>query len=216
MKKTLSWLLVLVMVLSLSAVVFADDATANVPSPENTEAPEVIDEPEDTNTAAAAPAKPAIKVTPYDERDTLSAERKAALEEVYANITAVEDLTSLNDKVKEAAGDNLLAVVDLFDINGPEDTEFPATVTIKNRKVDNFVAMVQYVNGEWKFVNAHVDNGLVVATIDQFGEFAILGTLEEASSAQTGESMPYSYLIGAVILAGAAVWFFSKSRKVKA
>ena len=118
--------------------------------------------------------------------------------------------------VKEAAGDNLLAVVDLFDINGPEDTEFPATVTIKNRKVDNFVAMVQYVNGEWKFVNAHVDNGLVVATIDQFGEFAILGTLEEASSAQTGESMPYSYLIGAVILAGAAVWFFSKSRKVKA
>ena len=89
-------------------------------------------------------------------------------------------------------------------------------MTIKNRKVDNFVAMVQYVNGEWKFVNAHVDNGLVVATIDQFGEFAILGTLEEASSAQTGESMPYSYLIGAVILAGAAVWFFSKSRKVKA
>ena len=33
MKKTLSWLLVLVMILSLSAVVFADDATANVPSP---------------------------------------------------------------------------------------------------------------------------------------------------------------------------------------
>ena len=89
-------------------------------------------------------------------------------------------------------------------------------MTIKNRKVDNFVAMVEYVNGEWKFVDAHVNDGLVVCNIEEFGEFAVLGSAEEASSAQTGESMPYSYLIGAVILAGAAVWFFSKSRKVKA
>ena len=48
------------------------------------------------------------------------------------------------------------------------------------------------------------------------GQHAVIVAVNEASSAKTGDTVPYGFIIGAVVLAAGAAWFFAKSRKVTA
>ena len=83
-------------------------------------------------------------------------------------------------------------------------------------KLDSFVAVIRYIDGEWKMMKASLDGDKLNMTAEAEGTYATIVLAEDASSAKTGETVPYGFLLGAIVLAGASAWFFVKSRKVKA
>jgi len=141
---------------------------------------------------------------------------QAVLDAAYDSLSNAKDLSAVNAELKEAAADLNVAVSDLFDISATEEVSFPLTLTLKNKNLDNFVAMLQYVDGAWQWVDAEVNGDEITFTVDSLGVFAVVVSVEEAASPDTGDSVPYGMIIGAVVLVGAAAWFFAKSRKVKA
>jgi len=209
MKKILSCLLVAILVFSLSAAVFADNFVSSVANAGATELASVADK--DGNDVASL-----IVVTPKDQEDRLTADKQAVLDAAYDSLSNAKDLSAVNAELKEAAADLNVAVSDLFDISATEEVSFPLTLTLKNKNLDNFVAMLQYVDGAWQWVDAEVNGDEITFTVDSLGVFAVVVSVEEAASPDTGDSVPYGMIIGAVVLVGAAAWFFAKSRKVKA
>ena len=209
MKKILSCLLVVMLIFSLSAAAFADNfvnSVANAGAPEVAAATDA-----DGNDAAAA-----VAVTPYDAADTLDEAQQAELKSAFESLNGAADLAALNEELKAAAGDKNIAISDLFEISALEEVKFPLTITLKSDNLANFVGVIHFVDGAWEWVDAEVDGDTIKITVDSLGTFATVVAVDEATSAQTGETVPYGFIIGAVVLAGAAAWFFAKSRKVKA
>lgn len=209
MKKILSCLLVVMLIFSLSAAAFADNfvnSVANAGAPEIAAATDA-----DGNDTAAA-----IVITPNDEADTLEEAQQTELKSAFDSLSNAADLKELNNELKEAAGDRNIAISDLFEVTAKEEVKFPLTLTLVNKNLANFVGVIHFVDGQWVWVDSEVDGENVKVTVDSLGAFAIVVAVEEAASAQTGETVPYGFIIGAVVLAGAAAWFFAKSRKVEA
>ena len=211
MKKIISCLLVVMLLCSLSVAAFADNFVSSVA---NAGAPEVAE----ATQADGSDAKALIVVTPYEDKDKLSEEKQAEIDEAFDSLANAEDLAAVNDELKEAAGDQSVAVSDLFDISltGEGEVSFPLTIGLKDKNLDNFVALLHYVDGEWQWVDAEVDGEALNFTVDSLSPFAIIVAVDEASSAKTGDTVPYGFIIGAVVLAAGAAWFFAKSRKVTA
>ena len=207
MKKILSCLLVVMLIFSLSAAAFADNFVNSVANAGAPELEEVTDA--DGNAVEVA-------ITPNDEAEELDDETKAEMEEAFKALSEAADLRELNESLKDAAGDKDIAISDLFDISATGEVKFPLTITLKNKNLDNFVGVLHCVDGEWVWVDSEVDGDSVKITVDSLSPFAIVVAVDEATSAQTGETVPYGYIIGAVVLAAAAAWFFAKSRKVNA
>ena len=211
MKKILSCLLVVMLLCSLSVAAFADNFVSSVA---NAGAPEVAEAAQ----ADGSDGKALIAVTPMDEKDKLPEELKADMDAAFDSLDKAADLAAVNDELKAAAADQSIAVSDLFDIRVLEEgtVSFPLTITLKDKNLDNFVALLHYVDGAWQWVDAEVADGALTFTVDSLSPFAIIVAVDEATSANTGDTVPYGFIIGAVVLAGAAAWFFAKSRKVKA
>lgn len=211
MKKILSCLLVVMLLCSLSVAAFADNFVSSVA---NAGAPEVAEAAQ----ADGSDGKALIDITPMDEKDTLPEDLQAQMDAAFDSLDKAADLTAVNAELKDAAGDQSIAVSDLFDIRVIEEgsVSFPLTITLKDKNLDNFVALLHYVDGAWQWVDAEVDGDSLTFTVDSLSPFAIIVAVDEATSAKTGDTVPYGFIIGAVVLAGAAAWFFAKSRKVKA
>lgn len=211
MKKILSCLLVVMLLCSLSVAAFADNFVSSVA---NAGAPEVAEAAQ----ADGSDGKALIAVNPMDEKDKLSEAKQAEMDAAFDALDKAADLAAVNAELKAAAADQSIAVSDLFDISVHEEgtVSFPLTITLKDKNLDNFVALLHYVDGEFVWVDAEVDGDSLTFTVDSLSPFAIIVAVDEATSASTGDTVPYGFIIGAVVLAGAAAWFFAKSRKVKA
>lgn len=209
MKKILSILLVVMLVLSLSATAFADNFISSVA---NAGAPEL----EESVDADGANVDDALEVVPNDEAEKLEEEEQKAMEDAYKSLDEAKELTALNADLKEAAAGRATAISDLFTVKANKEVKFPLKITLKNKNLNNFVGLMQFVDGKWEWIDAEVDGGKLIFSVDSLGVFAIVTAVDEAASPATGETVPYGFILGAVVLVGAAAWFFTKSRKVKA
>ena len=209
MKKILSILLVVMLVLSLSATAFADNFISSVA---NAGAPEL----EESVDADGANVDDALEVVPNDEAEKLEEEEQKAMEDAYKSLDEAKELTALNEDLKEAAAGRATAISDLFTVKAKKEVKFPLKITLKNKNLNNFVGLMQFINGKWEWIDAEVDGGKLIFSADSLGVFAIIVAVDEAASPATGETVPYGFILGAVVLVGAAAWFFTKSRKVKA
>ena len=159
-----------------------------------------------------------IVITPFEDKDKLSEAKQAEMDKAFESLDKAADLAAVNDELKAAAADQSVAVSDLLDISEAEEgtVSFPLKITLKDKNLDNFVALLHFVDGAWEWVDAEVEGDALTFTAESLSPFAIIVAVDEAASAKTGDSIPYGFIIGAVVLAGAAAWFFTKSRKVKA
>lgn len=162
--------------------------------------------------------KTQIVITPYDKKGTLSQANRNILVKAYKSLNKATDLTALNDELKAAAGSQGIAVSDLFYVSTAKgaNVKYPVSIQMKDKNLDNFIALLHFVDGKWQWVDSEVEGDVLNFDADSLGAFATIVSVDEASSARTGDPVPYGFIIGAVVLAGAAAWFFVKSRKVKA
>lgn len=225
MKKIVTVLLTMMMVLSLSISAFAEPG-GFVSSPSRNQAPELI---KAENESEDCEAK--LIITAYSDRDELSEEARKNIETAYSEIVGTQDLSSLNDAIKNIAkklGLNTtdLAVSDMFDIsatdcNGHED-HGNFDITLKAETLDNFVCLLHYYNGEWRIVdNAKVTNNgeHLEFDEDEFSPFAIVVSTVEISDG-VGTIMSGGSIIAIVVFAlatsGAIVAAVVIKRKKKA
>lgn len=209
MKKIFAILLAVVLVFSLSATAFADNfvnSAANAGAPAAASAADA-----NGNDVASA-----IEITPLTDAEALDEAAQKELDDAYDSLKDAANLADVNEDLKEAAGDKDIAVSDLFDISAKSDVTFPLTLTLKSENLDNFIALLHFVDGEWQWVDAEVKDDELTFTVDSLSPFAIIVAAEPATSAQTGETASVGFIAAAVVLAVAAGYFFTKSRKVEA
>lgn len=216
MKKLLSVCLVFVMLMSLGVTAFAEGGF--VSSPSGNPAPEII---ESSNVK--------IVVTPYSNRNNLSTVEQKNLEDAYNSIKGNENVVDLNKGLSNVAKNknvnpSKLAVSDLFNVsnNGASGTH---TLALKSDTFNNFVALMTYVNGEWKIVEgAKLEGGNLVFTANNFGPYAVVVNNDDTKSPQTGinetvhTSSASLAVLGVLMLASAcgALLMWKKSKKYSA
>lgn len=226
MKKVLAICLMMVMVMSMSATVFAAPG-AFVSSPSGNSEPRVVSfKPKDGGCTGG------LDIVPYSERDTLSEEHRKLIEKAYEEIVDTEDLTSLNTDLSEIAADKKiegddLAVSDLFDMVvtgcGDHDGHMGFDIVLKADTLDKFVALLQMnEGGKWELVkDAKVTgNGEQLEfSVDILSPLAIVVDAGDSATdaPQTGDNtMIYVY---AIVMAGSALAMATvvvKSRKRRA
>jgi hypothetical protein len=180
MKKVIIVCMVLMMVVSMTVLVFATPG-AFVSSPSKNPAPELI---EANNASENCEAE--IIITAYGNRDQLSAEQRQMLEEAYAKIVGTQDVSTLNAQLAPLAAElgintSDLAVSDLFDISATDcdgHSEHGAfDITLKADTLNNFVCLLHYTDGAWVIVDgAEVTNEgkHLEFTEDEFSPFVIV------------------------------------------
>ncbi|MBQ6402969.1 MAG: LPXTG cell wall anchor domain-containing protein [Oscillospiraceae bacterium] len=209
MKKIFAFLLAVMLLVSLSAAAFADNfinSVANAGAPELSSAKD----------ANGNDASGIIVITPYIDREKLDDSKKENLEKAFDSLRKAPELAGVNAELKEAAGDKSVAASDLFDISATQEVSFPVGIVMKDEFLDDFVALLHYVDGEWTWVDAEVKDNELSYSIDELGAYAIIVAAEPATSAQTGETVSIGFVVAAAVFAIAAGYFFTKSRKVKA
>lgn len=186
--RILTILVLSIVALSLSLTAFAE-VGGFVQSPSANDAPEV----EDSSSEDHDCDDPLI-VVPYADRDELSDEARAKLEKAYEKISGVKNLTSVCGALKDlAAKKNIptanLAVSDLFDLSDKHGNVGDATfkVRLKAETLDNFVALLHFVDGKWIIVeDAEVEyedgESYLNFTTDGLSPFAVV--------VDTGEVLP--------------------------
>lgn len=226
MKKSVTIVLTLVFVLAISITSFAYPGMF-LDSPSRNEAPTVLD------VILPDGCTSGIVITPYGERDSLPPVQLEAVEKAYAEIKKSENISALNEDLKEKLEDLGIdpedaAISDLFDISGigceecgKEGAHTGFTVTIEADTTKGFVGVLQYVNGAWIFIdNAKVNpNGTVTFKVDKFGPVAI-AVDTDADETPTGDITPW-ILIALIVVALAgltiiAVNYKKEKEKVKA
>ena len=189
MKKLMVCGMAVLLVLTMTVSVFA--AGNFVSSPSATDFPFLVDY------AFTGDCDGELIVTPYSQRDTLDKDAKDLIEQCYEEIKDSKDLTKLFDMVKVPEGKSGLAVGDLFNIHfegcKAHNEHNPFTATIKPSTLENFVAVVALVNGEWVVVDSKVDGDNLVITSSYYGPYAIL--LSTETSPETGDSFPWIYVV---------------------
>lgn len=211
MKKVLIAVLVLCMVLSAGLMVSAETG-AFMESPSRNQAPTLV---ESKNESEDCVAK--LIITAYADRDELTDEVRAKIEDAYKVIVGTKDLSTLNTKVKEIAKKTgvevkNLAVSDMFDISatdcGAHENHGHFDITLKSDTLKNFVCLLHYYNGEWRVVeNAKVtQNGTHLEfTEDEFSPFAIVvdTNAQKTDVPETGDNR--NIWVYAVIMAVSAI-----------
>ena len=179
MRKIIAVCLMVVMLSSLMLSVFAAPG-GFIQSISGNLAPELIEGENATEDCSAE-----LVITAYIDRDELPEELRLQIEEAYRLILENEDLSVLNEKLKDYA-DELgvevtdLAVSDLFDIHyiNCDDHEGHGyfDITLKAETLENFVCLLHYYNGEWRIVDdAKVTNDTHLEfTATEFSPFAIV------------------------------------------
>ena len=176
MKKLLSVFLALTMVMCFCVTAMAEGGF--VSSPSGNKGPEVL---ESTNE---------VVITPFGDRATLAEDERKQLEEAYESINSATNLVNLNKELEDIAKLNDLltsdlAVSDLFNISSEKGGA--QSITLKADTFKNFVALMTYVNGEWKIVKgAKLQDGKLIFTAEHFGPYAVVVNKGSTTSPQTG------------------------------
>lgn len=220
MKKVLVICLTVVFMVSMTLTTFA--ATGSfVSSPSGNAAPGQVEfKPADEDCTAT------LVITPYGEKNELTAAIKTMMEKAYNDIKGTEDLTTLNATLAKLAKDlkiegSDLAVSDLFDIHVTgcdyHDGHTDFDIVLSADSLKNFVALLHMnKNGEWEVVDGAkvVANGEHLSfSVDAFSPFAVVVNTA-AKPSQTGDSnMTPVYAAIMAVSALALVVILVKSRK---
>lgn len=175
MKKVISVVLALMMVLSMSISAFAA-TNAFIESPSGNPAPKL------ENVDHGDPDCDAnVIITPYVDRDQLRDKIREVIEEAYESIKNNEEDSSLDKAFDKLDSDDDLAISDLFNLDYTDcdahDKHQPVTITVSAETLDHFVGLLVYVDGEWKVVEgAKIDKAAttLIFTASEFGPYAIV------------------------------------------
>ena len=159
MKKILTVFALLVLTLSMTFSAFAADGVGSfVQSPSANQAPTLV-----VGGSEDHDCDDPLSIVPYADRDKLSEDLKKSLEAVYEDVISTKNIITLCPALKELAknlgipGTNL-EVSDLFDISDScGDVEGKFDIVLKAETLENFVALLHYVDGEYQLV----DNAVV-------------------------------------------------------
>ena len=222
MKKILVICLTLIMVASMTVVVFAAPS-GFLSSPSGKPGPTIESfDPDDDDCTAD------LIITPYSDRNTLPSELKTLIEKAYNDILNIGDLTKLNAELaklaakKKIEGKNL-AVSDLFDIHTTgcdfHEGHFDFDIVLAADSLNRFVALLHMnKNGEWEVIdNARVTNNgeHLEFSVESLSPFAIV--VDTSDGPQTGDNtMIYVSFILMIVSAAALVVVLIKSKKQKA
>ena len=180
MKKILTACLMLIMLVSMSTVAFAE-AGGFVQSPSSNQAPELI-----AGENEAEDCVSQIIITSFSDREDLSEEHRTKLEEAYEAIMESAVLSELNEELEAIADEHGVepsdfSVSDMFDISSTDcdshDEHGHFDIVLKADTLKNFVCLLHYYGGEWHIVpDAKVTgNGEHLEfTADEFSPFAIV------------------------------------------
>ena len=219
MKKLFAILLAVVLVCSLSVTAFAKPG-AFLGSPSVIPAPELVDYENGSHDCTAE-----LIITPYSKRDTLSAEKKAAIESAYDQISDTADLSTFNADFKAAVEAKglvaaQLAVSDLFDVSyyacELHNEHGAFTITIKAETLSNFVGLLHLNDGKWEYVsNAEViENGKQLKfVVDDLSPFAIVVKNDKPQTGDAGINPIWFALMGVSAAGLVVVFVFSKKSK---
>lgn len=184
MKKVLAICLTLLFVASIGATVCAAPA-GFVSSPSGHAAPVLV-----SAKALSDGCTAQVKITPYGEKNTLSADAQAQLEKAYADITA-----NLNGLVSGLKGEDL-AVSYLFDIsatgcaNHADHEGF--TITLAVDGLNRFEGLLHLnANGKWEKIDAKIVNSgkNLQFTVKDLSPFAVVIDTKGGNSPATGDNM---------------------------
>ena len=190
MKKVLVFCLTLVMIFTMSISAMA---AGFVSSPSNNPAPTITDFSNESEDCESN-----LVITPFGDRDSLPDDERDYMEDAYDSISSSDDLTDLNDELKELAKDkdikgSNLSVSDLFHI-GMTNCDAHSGHGKFNIKLDadtlgNFVALLRFDGENWHFVkDASIVNGELVFSSKDLGNFAIVVNTAAGGAPQTGDN----------------------------
>lgn len=162
-----------------------------------------------------------IEIIIFNDRDKLPDELRESFEEGFKKITEVTDLGELSEKLKDIAEKNGIPVEDLAigdfffvtDKDGDGKVDENPSVVVKVDGLDKFVTLMEYVNGEWRVVDAKVvnDGKSLSFKVNNLGAYAVvLDAPADKKAPQTGESSPVALVVGAVLFGAAAAVCFKK------
>ncbi len=167
-----------------------------------------------------------LTIVPYAQRDVLPADAKAEIESAYDAIKATKDPTTLSDELKDLAAQKQLvgeklAFSDLFDLHvvGCDETAHEEhrsfTIELEADTLKHFVALMHLDNGQWDMIeNAKVEGNVLSFQVDDFSPFAIVVDTS-ADGPDTGDnSHMYFFAAMAVLSAAAAIFCWTKARKL--
>lgn len=205
MKKLLVCMLAVVICLSLS---FSALAGGFVSSPSLNNGPTLIEAETECEDCGIT-----IEITPYSERDTLSADKRELIEKAYEQILSAANSTAFNEALKEIAKKRniafeKLAVSDLFDISyvhcGKHEEVSKFRIKFKSEVLKNFIVLLHYNGTDWtEMTDAKVNGDYLTFTASDFSPFAIVVDTSVATGGDntTGDRFPWEYV---AIMGGAA------------
>lgn len=214
MKKLVALCLTLVLALSLSVSAFAANG-AFISSPSANKAPELVN------------TDPAIKVTPYADRDDLADLDTEEMEEAYRQIANVIENNAFSQALKELAKElgkaaSELSVSDLFHVNVEDatpDEQGGYTITIKLEDLENFIGLMQFNGTEWKnveIISIDKENGTVTFRVTESGPIAVIVDNGTGSSTPPTGDNAMMYLGVCLVAAAGLVVVLVNSKKKRA
>ncbi len=210
MKKTISICLALAMILSIGVASFAISNNFTQ-SPSVTPSPDIDIDWEDDDFDGE------IKDVSYGERDELSDEEKEIFEDAYDSIVDPDDLGDIiPDDADFDVPDEDLGVSDLIyiDVTG-DDIPDEIIITVDPETIENFVGVIQYVDGEWILVDATVtEDGKIIIRTENEGPIAIIVNTDIDSPGTSDNTMTY-VLIGVMAVSAVVVVVLLATSKKK-
>ena len=179
-KRILTVLALSVMVFSLVFTASAEEPGGFVESPSNNLAPTLV-----SSSSPDHPCDEPLIITAYADRGTLPEAFRVAIEKAYSEIKSAKNLALLCEALKDYANERGistagLAVSDLFDISdacSPVEAHFD--IVLKAETLENFVALLHYVDGEWVIVEDATVSDVegekhLTFSVDSLSPFAIV------------------------------------------
>lgn len=214
MKKLVALCLTLVLALSLSVSAFAANG-AFISSPSANKAPVIVN------------TDPAIKVTPYADRNSLADMDTEEMEEAYRQIANVIENNAFSRALKELAkklgkAASELSVSDLFHVNVEDatpDEQGGYTITIKLENLENFIGLMQFNGTEWKnveIISIDKENGTVTFRVTESGPIAVIVDNGTGSSTPPTGDNAMMYLGVCLVAAAGLVVVLVNSKKKRA
>lgn len=162
MKKAFISVVAIIMVCFMSVSVFATNG-GFMSSPSANRAPELVE----VEWENGGEEDFDVRVTSYSDRHLLPQSASDALEQEYDNIRNSNDLTELCPDLTDVIANSGvsaddLAVSDLFNVgyaDGKNVKNGKGTFVLKSDNLENFVALLCFVDGEWKVVKGATVDG---------------------------------------------------------